>query len=116
MMAFGGGTYKDSDDQVSQSKRYQQFGIECVPILKVSSLIYRSSVITAFRDSWVTISDWRTLRNPVLDVTESGINAFITVNNLGGDFPTVPDMGIKRMDFTGPFGLQGPLGLVRNRY
>ena len=42
-------------------------------------------MITAFQDSWVTISGWLTLRNPILDVTESGINAFITVNGLGGD-------------------------------
>ena len=104
--ALGGDTCKDSNDQVSQSKRYQQFRIERVPVLKVSSLIYRSSVITAFRDSWVTVLDWHTLRNPVSDATESGVNAFITVNGLGGDFPTIPDMGFKPMDFVGPFGFR----------
>ena len=48
MTAFGDGTYKDSDDQVSQSKRYQQFGIECVLVSKGSSLIYKTQADKGF--------------------------------------------------------------------
>ena len=42
-------------------------------------------MITAFRDSWTTVSDLRTLRNLTLDVIESEINAFITVNGFDGN-------------------------------
>ena len=80
--------------------------------MKVSSFIYRSSVITTYRDSWVMVSDWRTLRNPVLDLIESGINA-LTVNGLNGDVSNYSG-GAFDLGISGPFGISSPLGLFRN--
>ena len=56
-------------------------------------------MIMAFQDSWVTVLGWRALRNPILDITESGINVFITVNGLGGDASNRSGMGLRHWDF-----------------
>ena len=61
-------TIKSARVEVSVMKR-------CVPISRMSSLIYRSRVIKVFRDSWVTFSDCIRYAIWYCDVTESGVNA-----------------------------------------